>query len=164
MADTNGEPAAKKAKINEWASHKLNIENAVVKDFEGSKFSELTEATIQALQGIGPKHEEILESLNLTTVKDMATFKFYLAAKAIKTLSTVEGPFRPEGSAMNVDNLVIQAFETKSFMELLEAPISAMQGLSDTAETTLSGMGIKTIGDLASCKVRFWVAVLFANS
>jgi predicted flap endonuclease-1-like 5' DNA nuclease len=105
------------------------------------------------LQGIGPKHDEILESLHLATVKDMATFKFYLAAKAVQTLSTVEGSFRPEGSAMNVDNLVDQAYEAKSFMELLEAPISALQGLTEKAETTLSGMGVKTIGDLAGCKV-----------
>jgi predicted flap endonuclease-1-like 5' DNA nuclease len=153
MANTKGEPAAKKQKTEDWAGHKLNIENAVVKASEGKKFAELAESNIQVLQGIGPKHDEILESLHLATVKDMATFKFYLAAKAVQTLSTVEGSFRPEGSAMNVDNLVDQAYEAKSFMELLEAPISALQGLTEKAETTLSGMGVKTIGDLAGCKV-----------
>jgi predicted flap endonuclease-1-like 5' DNA nuclease len=149
------EPATKKQKTGEdWASHKLNIENAVVKDYEGKRFVELAEENIQVLQGIGPKHDEVLESLGLETVKDMASYKFYLAAKAVKTLSTVEGSYRPEGSCMNVDQLVDQAFEQKSFMELLEAPISALQGLTEKADKTLSTMGVKTIGDLASCKVR----------
>ena len=148
------EPAAKKQKTDDWANHKLNIENAVMKDDEGKKFSELVDANIQSLQGVGPKHDEILESLGLKTIKDMATYKFYLAAKAVKTLATIEGPFRPEGSAMNVDLLVDQAYEAKSFNELLEAPISALQGLTEKADKTLEGMGVKTIGDLASCKVR----------
>lgn len=154
MTVTNEEPAAKKQKTEDWAEHKLNIENAVVKASEGSKFVELADANIQVLQGIGPKHDEILESLGLSTVKDMANYKFYSASKAIKTLSTVEGSFRPEGSSMNVDNLVNQDHEAKSFLELLEAPIAALQGLTEKAQATLSGIGVKTIGDLASCKVR----------
>ena len=148
------EPAAKKQKTEDWAEHKLNIENAVVKADEGKRFSELAESNIQVLQGIGPVHDQILESLKITTVKDMATYKFYLAAKAVKTLSSIEGSFRPEGSCMNVDNLVDKDYEAKSFMDLLEAPIAALQGLTEKAQETLSGMGVKTIGDLASCKVR----------
>jgi hypothetical protein len=129
---TAQEPPTKIQKIDDdgvedWANHTLNIENALVKSEEGKRFSEIVNMNIQCLQGIGLSHEAILETMKITTVADLATYKYYKAASAIETLAEVEGQVRPAGSCMNVDNLVDKAYEVKSFTELLDSPRKSSQ-------------------------------------
>ena len=69
--------------------------------------------------------------LGVKTIKDLAKWKHYRLAKAIKTLADteVEGA-RPAGAAANINSGIDQAFETASLNELLAAPPSALQGLA----------------------------------
>lgn len=54
---------------------------------------------------------------------------------------------------MNINSLVDKAYENKSFTEILNAPVSALQGLSDgDANKLKDAFNIKTVNDLATNK------------
>ena len=92
-------------------------------------------------------------------VRDLATYKFYLMAKSIKTLAETETK-RPEGSFMNIDKAVDKEFESMSLAALLEAPIHAIEGLTEKADAVLKDLHVKTIGDLADLKYCRWAEAI----
>jgi hypothetical protein len=154
--------AAMSTDASDWKDHKLNIEEAIDKKHEGCSFHELAKSSIQVLQGIGPKSDMILEAMKLETVHDLANYKYFKIAQAIKTLAETEGPTRLEGSKMNADHALDKEYETKTFKEILEAPISALQGLTGAADSLLGSIGIKCVGDLANCKYFRWAQAICA--
>mmetsp|Transcript_10327 Transcript_10327/g.12415 ORF Transcript_10327/g.12415 Transcript_10327/m.12415 type:complete len:185 (+) Transcript_10327:72-626(+) len=150
------EPPTKKAKTG-WEDYTLNISEAVMKEDEGKHFSTLAESPISTLQGIGPKATEVLEAIGCKTVEDLATYKYFLLARALSTLAETEvAGDRPSDSVMNVDKAVDKEYESKSLKEIAEAPISALQGLTTKADELLGGLGVKTIADLGSLKYCKW--------
>mmetsp|Transcript_18899 Transcript_18899/g.24306 ORF Transcript_18899/g.24306 Transcript_18899/m.24306 type:complete len:185 (-) Transcript_18899:187-741(-) len=154
------EPPAKKQKsVEDWADHKMNIGEALMKADEGKNLVDIVDGGISTLQGIGPISEKVLEAMGLNTVKDLATYKYYLLAKSIKVLSETESD-RPEGSVMNIDNAIDKEFEAKSLTELLQAPIHAIEGLTENADTVLKELHVKTIGDLADFKYCKWAEAI----
>lgn len=67
------EPPAKKQKSAEdWADHKMNISEAVMKADEGKNLSEIADSSIEVIQGIGPKSEAILEGMGIKTVSPVS--------------------------------------------------------------------------------------------
>lgn len=53
----------------------------------------------------------------------------------------------------NLDNVLDKAYESSSLTELVNAPVSALAGVSDAdAEALKKAFNIKTIGDLAGNK------------
>jgi len=150
----SAEPPTKKQKnATEWQGHKLNINGAVMKADEGGNLTGIAEAKVHVLQGIGPKADHVFEALHIETVQELAKFKFFAVARAIKTLAaTEEANKRPKDSVMNVDHILDKEYETKSFNELLGAPVSALEGLTEKADALLKELGVKTIGDLAEFK------------
>lgn len=139
------------SKIDDWKGHRLNIGGAVMKDSEGKTFHEIFESEVSIIQGIGPKAAAVMENLNLKTVKDMSNYKFYKIAKAIQVLASTEED-RPEGSLMNLDLALDKSAEAMSLKEILECPVSTLQGLTETADVTLRDLRILTINDLADCR------------
>jgi hypothetical protein len=64
---------------------------------------------------------------------------------------------------MNINKALDKAFETKSFKELVNAPLSALQGLSDNDQKLLhEAFGIHTIKDLANLKFVKWAQAIVA--
>jgi hypothetical protein len=62
---------------------------------------------------------------------------------------------------MNINKAVDKDFEGKSFKELVNAPVAALQGISDAKAKLLhDALGIKTIGDLANCKYFKWARAI----
>lgn len=56
---------------------------------------------------------------------------------------------------------VDKAYETKSIAELADAPVSALQGLSDAdADRLQAALGIKTIRDLGTNKFFLWAQAI----
>ena len=153
------EPPTKKTKTG-WESHTLNCAEALMKDDEGKHFAALVDAPVQTLQGIGEHAEHVLEALGCSTVKDLATYKFFLLARALKTLSATEKGKRLEGSVMNVDKAVDKDYETKTLTEIVAAPVAALEGLSENAGKLLAALGCKTVGDLAVCKYFCWAEAI----
>jgi len=147
------ESEAKKVKLTGWEDHTLNIAEAVMKDEEGRFLTELATSKITTIQGIGPKSDAVLAALKVTTVEDLATYKYFLLARAIVTLAETETENgRPTGSGMNLDKALDKEFEPKSLKEIVEAPTSAIQGLSEKARELFDELHVKTIKDLAEFK------------
>ena len=68
---------------------------------------------------------------------------------------------------MNINSAVDKAYENSSFAEILKAPVSELQGLSDGDATKLKdALNIKTVGDLATNKyfLRAMAIAQLANS
>ncbi len=62
---------------------------------------------------------------------------------------------------MNINKALDQAWESKSLKEILEAPVDALQGVSEgDAEKLRAAFNIKTIKDLATCKYFKWAQAI----
>ena len=68
----------------------------------------------------------------------------------------------PEGVTMKFAKLVDKAWEEKSAAEILAAPPSALEGLTEKHDEVLAGLGIKTVGDLGKWKYASRAAALVA--
>jgi hypothetical protein len=62
-----------------------------------------------------------------------------------------------KGQIMNIQTIVDDSFKSKSFRELVEAPISALRGVSTSDARALSqAFGVNTIGELADLRFVKW--------
>jgi len=62
---------------------------------------------------------------------------------------------------MDIKNVLDKAYETKSLKELVDAPVSALQGLSEAdAQKLKEALGIKTVKDLANNKFFHWAQAI----
>ena len=99
--------------------------------------------------------------MKVETVADLATYKFFLLARAIKTLAETETKGgRVEGSVMNIDCAVDKEWEAKSLNEILAAPTGALEGLSSEASELFESLGVKSIGELADFKYCRWAEAI----
>jgi len=131
------------------SNHTLDCSKALKKADETHSFSALAQDEVSVLQGIGPTRLEALHSLGIKTIPDLAKYKFYHTARAIVTLAATEEGNRLPESVMNINKALAKAHETQSFKELVDAPVSALQGISETKGDLLHELGVSTIGDLA---------------
>ncbi|WP_312858111.1 hypothetical protein [Pseudonocardia pini] len=63
---------------------------------------------------------------------------------------------------MKFGKLVDKAWEDKTAAEILDAPPSALEGLTEKHDEQLAAFGIKTVGDLAKWKYAKRAAALAA--
>ncbi len=63
---------------------------------------------------------------------------------------------------MKFGKLVDKAWEDKTAAEILAAPPSALEGLSERHDEILQGLGIKTVADLGNWKYASRAAALVA--
>jgi len=156
----------------------MNCNDALKKQDEVLSFTELSQKPVTTLQGIGPVHQGQLADLRLHTIADLANYKFFHLARAIATLQSVEeagGRQVDDNNAaedgdddddhvpyhvLNLNKGLDKAYETWSLTELMDAPVAALQGLTDEAGETWKHLGVKTIGDLAECKYCLWAEAL----
>jgi len=68
----------------------LNINNAVDKEYEDKTLKEIADAPVAALQGVSERMGEILGELNIKTVRDLGSWKYFQWAQAISTLADRE--------------------------------------------------------------------------
>jgi hypothetical protein len=153
-SDENGEPTG-------WEKHKMNCSEALMKDDEGSHFSSLKDAAVSTLQGIGFHSALVLDALNISTISELANYKYFKLARALAALAETETKDgRLTGSVMNVDKAVDKEYESKTLGEICEAPTEALEGLSKEASDLLGSLGAKTIGDLATLKYCRWAEAI----
>lgn len=61
---------------------------------------------------------------------------------------------------MNIDSIVKQDYHGKSFSELVDSPLTALNGVSEQQANAFAAAGVRTIGELASLKlVNYAVAI-----
>ncbi len=141
---------------SDLSNHALNCSKALKKVDETHSFSMLAKEEVAILQGIGPTRLEALHNLGIKTIPDLASYKYYHTARAIVTLAAAEEGSRTPESVMNINKALDKAHETQSFRELVDAPVSALQGISEAKEAMLQELGVTTIGDLAKLKYCHW--------
>jgi len=67
----------------------LNLNKLVDKAYEDKTINELLDAPPSALEGLTPKHDELLAELKIKTIRDLAKWKY--AAKASALLALADG-------------------------------------------------------------------------
>lgn len=68
----------------------MNINKALVKEWEGYCIADLLDAPVSALSGVGPTQEKTFKSLGIRTLKDLGSWKYFLWAKAMCVLAEQE--------------------------------------------------------------------------
>ncbi len=62
---------------------------------------------------------------------------------------------------MNINKALVKAYEGKTFKELLDAPVDALQGVSaNDAKLLEEAFNVKTINDLAKLKYARWARAI----
>ena len=62
---------------------------------------------------------------------------------------------------MNINKALDKSFETKKFKELVDAPVDALQGVSEKdAQLLKEAFNVKTIKDLATLKYVKWAQAI----
>lgn len=70
----------------------MNINEAVIKEYEGKSLKEIAAAPVHALQGVSENDGKLLgEAFNVKTVADLGNLKFAHWAYAISILADREG-------------------------------------------------------------------------
>lgn len=148
---------AKKRLRTDFQGYTLNVNLAVDKAYETKSLAHMADAPIAAVQGIAEKGAEALVSLGVKTVREFGCCKYYRWARAITTLAErEEDGKRAEDSVCNVDSAVVKAYEKKSLSEISQAPVQALQGVSEAAAEGLSSIFVTTVKDLAENKFAAW--------
>ena len=68
----------------------LNLNKLVDKAYEGKSLKELLAAPPSALEGLTPKHDEVLAGLGIKSIADLGTWKYAERASAIAALADFE--------------------------------------------------------------------------
>merc|ERR1712228_971851 len=138
----------------------LNFSLALTKEYESTALKTLARGTTACLQGIGGKRSKLLAQLGPKTVDDLAKWKFARWAEAICIMEPLAKAgmqnFSDMKNMMNINKALDSEWEGSSLNELLEAPISALEGVSERQGKIFKSLGIKTIQDLGTWKYYIW--------
>ncbi|EEC51532.1 predicted protein [Phaeodactylum tricornutum CCAP 1055/1] len=144
------EPPSKQRKTG-WENYELNCNSLLNTREADMHFAALVNAPVTVLEGVGQYAGLILKAMGCETIKALAEYKYFHLARALTVLSEREQPGqRSPTSTMNIDKAVVKGYEHKSFRDIVEAPIHALQGLSPEAVNSFSAMGMETVRDLAA--------------
>ncbi len=133
-------------------SMKWDLSKLVDKKYANLSPKDILKLPVSAIRGISEKDEELLnKAFGIKTVGDLANNKYIAIAQAITTLA----PFW--------EKALDKAWEKKSPVELVEAPIDALSGVTpEDAELLKKALGIKTIKDLATNRLIMFAMALKA--
>lgn len=104
-------------------------------------YHEILDLPPSALQGLTSEADEIFELIQIKTVRDLGIWKYYQIAKAINQLvRTEEIGKRNPASISNLNQALMKEWETKSFRDIVKAPISILQGLTEKSAAKLGSI------------------------
>lgn len=118
----------------------MNIKEMVERAWENKSLAEIRDATVSALQGVGEKGQEVLQSvLNVASVEDLAQNKYVQNAQEIVA-----------GTINNIKDAVDTSWQNKDLQDIANAGLEILQGISpEGAEKLREALNIETIKDLA---------------
>mmetsp|Transcript_83045 Transcript_83045/g.173854 ORF Transcript_83045/g.173854 Transcript_83045/m.173854 type:complete len:300 (+) Transcript_83045:135-1034(+) len=136
----------------------MNVDLAVVKAYEGKSLKEILDAPTSAIQGLSEPMADILKELDVHTIRDLGTWKFFLIARALVVLSEKESHNKSQSSKgrMNIRHAVDRAHEAKNLQQVIQLHPSAFNMFSDKAGAVLEKLKIKTIQQLGTRKMFAW--------
>jgi len=68
----------------------LNLNKLVDKAYEDKTINELLDAPPSALEGLTPKHDELLAEFKIKTIRDLGNWKYAAKAQALIALASGE--------------------------------------------------------------------------
>jgi len=139
----------------------MNVNFAVVKEYEGKSLKDIVNAPPHAIQGLAAHSDAMMEQLGLRTIRQMGGWKFYRLARAICTLAGKEEVGHThQGSRINIRNALDAEYETCSLKEVLSLPVHAFAGFPPKCDKLLADIRIKTIEQLGTRKIFAWAAAI----
>lgn len=85
-------------------------------------------------------------------------------AKAIVALAATEADEPGEGCELNLNKALCKTYEKHSLREVLAAPPSALEGLTERHDDALKVLYIDSVGDLGACKWALWAEAIVTLS
>ena len=154
-------------RVKGWTSeaYKMNLNLTIVKDYRGKTIKEILDSPVTALRGLSDIGEEALQKLGVKTVREVATWKPFLLARAIVTLAPTESTDNdtetaPAGGGiskkMNIRNMLDKEFEALPLKQVPDLPVSALSILPPECVEVLHTMRIRTIKHLGQRKYFHW--------
>lgn len=64
-----------------------------------------------------------------------------------------DGAAHMKGQRMNIDAIVNQDYHGKSFSELVNSPLTALNGVNEQQASAFASIGVHTIGELANMQI-----------
>eukprot|EP00443_Scrippsiella_acuminata_P085742 CAMPEP_0115455396 /NCGR_PEP_ID=MMETSP0271-20121206/44136_1 /TAXON_ID=71861 /ORGANISM="Scrippsiella trochoidea, Strain CCMP3099" /LENGTH=366 /DNA_ID=CAMNT_0002881849 /DNA_START=15 /DNA_END=1115 /DNA_ORIENTATION=+ len=142
----------------------LNIDNCLSFGFAMKSLHAVVDAPLWALRGIGTREAGLLEKAGLKTVKQLANWKCAKWAEAFYILAPQgkEGvvDVHDKAGEMNINAALVKDWEGYSLKELLDAPLSAFEGVTEAKSKTFEAIGLKTIRDLSTWKYYKWARAI----
>lgn len=166
------EPAAKKAKVDEappalteLPTYTMNVNGALDAGVRKENLHTIVDRPVAALNGLGERATTMFTELNVKTIRDLGEWPLYKKALAIATLAEVEEEgARTSPCILNIDEAVVEAYEAKSLKEILDAPVTALQGVGESAAEALGIHHVDTVRKLAEFKYCAWASALLTLS
>eukprot|EP00931_Biecheleriopsis_adriatica_P094526 TRINITY_DN68161_c0_g1_i1.p1 TRINITY_DN68161_c0_g1~~TRINITY_DN68161_c0_g1_i1.p1 ORF type:complete len:189 (+),score=49.34 TRINITY_DN68161_c0_g1_i1:52-567(+) len=156
-----GEPSPKKAKTSGKPAYVLNLNRYLVKDMETLSLHDIAFKPVAALQGLAALGTEALNHRGVKTILDLANWKFYKFAKALVVLEGGEEcGARDDAGEMNCNKMLDKKWETKSISEILDAPVSALSGLTEKDDELFAKVHVKSVRDLGKWKFANWAEAM----
>lgn len=144
----------------------FNICEALSKESASYSFKALEKASLTCFHGLGRRSAGLLQQLGLKNVTALAEWKFAKWAEALCVLAATSRAgardLSHEKNSMNVNKAFVKEWEGYSVADLLEAPISAMSGISEAHQKTLNSLGLRCIKDLGTWKYFLWARSICA--
>eukprot|EP00420_Gonyaulax_spinifera_P038923 CAMPEP_0197889330 /NCGR_PEP_ID=MMETSP1439-20131203/24285_1 /TAXON_ID=66791 /ORGANISM="Gonyaulax spinifera, Strain CCMP409" /LENGTH=269 /DNA_ID=CAMNT_0043509303 /DNA_START=64 /DNA_END=873 /DNA_ORIENTATION=- len=135
----------------------MNLDLALDKACEGKSLKEILDSPISTIQGLTGMADDALAELNLKTVRDLGTWRFYLIARALVALAEKEDAGAPSaGRNMNIREALDRQHEAKSLKQVLNLHPSAFNMFPAKADVILQKLKVATIRSLGSRKTFAW--------
>uniref|UniRef100_A0A7S2I8K3 Uncharacterized protein n=1 Tax=Alexandrium andersonii TaxID=327968 RepID=A0A7S2I8K3_9DINO len=166
------EPDAKRAKVGEpiqilkeqskaAKAYTMDLNNMLDKDAEACSLHSIVGKPVSVLQGLAALGTEALSARKVVTVQDLARWKFFKLARGLLACeATKDAGRRAEAADMNINKALDKAWESKSVAEILDAPVSALQGLTPDDDARFAKLHVKSIRDLGSWKYARWAEAI----
>lgn len=131
----------------------MNINKAVDKKFENMSLKDVLKQPIDALQGLSSRQANLVkEAFKITTIEQFSKLRFAKWADALVSLAKFEVKGETN-SNLNINKCLANGYEKKSIKEILDSPVQALQGLSDSqAELLYKAFKIKTVKQLGNLR------------
>ncbi|MBN1412019.1 MAG: hypothetical protein JW969_14320 [Spirochaetales bacterium] len=132
----------------------MNIKNAVDKAYETMSLRDILKSPVSAIQGVSAMAAKRLkEAFRISTVEQFAKLRFAKWAWSLVSMEKYSRKEKADTTTLNINKAVDKAYEDKTIKEILDAPVSALQGLSERqAELLAKALRVRTVRKLGTSK------------
>jgi len=139
----------------------INLNFFLDKAAETCALKDLVNQPVDTLQGLATLGTAALNHRKVRTIKELANWKFYKIARGIVTLRAAqEKDGRDPSTEMNINKALDKEWETKTLDDIVNAPVSALQGLTPKDDELWAKVHVKTIAQLGTWKFAPWAEAI----